>query len=945
MPSRRLIVLSAAAATALAGCKKDATSPPVPTSVVLSPTIVTLSSINETRLLRAAVLDQRGDTMTGQTIIWNSSNMAVAVVSATGVVQAVSNGSAQVTAVSGGLTSAPATVTVAQAAVALQKAAGDLQTDTVGQQLATALMVQANDALGSPVAGVTVTFVVTSGGGAVSTPSAVTAADGRASVMWTLGTGVGTAHQVTASAGGATAVTFSATPVAGAASALVLVSGDGQQGQPSMALSAPIVVQVNDQFGNPVSARQVDFLVTSGGGSVTPTSAPTGSNGRAQTAWTLGPGVGTQTLEAQSGALTGSPVALSATVSNLTLTSVQPDTLVEGQSATLTGDGFSTTPVNNTVTIGGSPATVTAASVTSLTVTVPAYDCQPARSVNVQVNVGGANSNTVEHPLKAAGIVSLAVGQQQIVLDPANFCLQFAASGASEAYLIGVQSLSETPSNLQVTRLISATGFPSPAPPALMPALQALAVGQPIQSSAREDRWARHRAAENVVRGADAQVIGSRSNAAAVALTPGAAQVIVPGTVNVGDTVKNVRIWTFTGTCATFDSIAVVVRAKGTRGIWVEDVSNPINGYTASDFDSLSNYLDNVIFDTDTSYFGDPGDLDGNARIVVVVTKEVNRRGSLLGFVGSCDFFTRASAPTSNEGEFFYAKAPDPTAVFGSTYTRDDAFADAPFLIAHEFTHIIQFGRRIPAGGAFTTWLLEGQATFAEEVNGFAVTGRTPGQNYGFAVAFNAPPSTPIDWHVSAFVDLVLYYGFESPTTRKAEAPHECTWIGLQSQGNTGPCISGREVYGVPWSLYRWASDHFGAGFSGGERGFHKALIGNPLGGYANFAGTIGVSIDTLLAQWAAALYVDDRVPGATARLTLPSWNLVNIESSLVATARLQPTEVGFAGFDLARNVRAGSSAYVRMSGTARPATAVRVRSSSDTALPTSMNVWIVRLQ
>ena len=127
MPSRRLIVLSAAAATALAGCKKDATSPPVPTSVVLSPTIVTLSSINETRLLRAAVLDQRGDTMTGQTIIWNSSNMAVAVVSATGVVQAVSNGSAQVTAVSGGLTSAPATVTVAQAAVALQKAAGDLK--------------------------------------------------------------------------------------------------------------------------------------------------------------------------------------------------------------------------------------------------------------------------------------------------------------------------------------------------------------------------------------------------------------------------------------------------------------------------------------------------------------------------------------------------------------------------------------------------------------------------------------------------------------------------------------------------------------------------------------------------------------------------------------------------------------------------------------------------
>jgi hypothetical protein len=845
MHVRRLPVFASLVVTALAACKKDGTSPAVPTSVVLSPTTVSFSSINQTQQLGAAVLDQRGDTMTGQTITWNSSDLAVATVSGTGLLQAAGNGSAQVTVRSGGLTSAPATVTVAQVAVAI-----------------------------------------------------------------------------------------------------VMVSGDGQYGQPSATLSAPITVRVNDQLGSPVSGRTVDFVVTSGAGSLTPTSVSTGSNGQAQTVWTLGSGLGAQTLEAQSGTLTGSPVAFSATATNLTLTGVLPDTLVEGQSATLTGDGFSSTPADNTVTIGGTPATVTLASVNALTVTVPAYDCRPARTVNVQVSVGAVNSNTVAHPLKPAGIVSLAVGQQQIVLDPANFCLQFAASGASEAYLIGVQSLSETPSNLQATRLISATGFPSPAPPALIPALQSLAVGQPIQLSAREDRWSRHRAAESQVRTADAAVTRSRANTAAFALTPGASQVIVPGTVNVGDTVKNVRIWTRLPTCDSFDSIAVVVRAKGARGIWVEDVNNPINGYTASDFDSLSNYLDNVIFDTDTSYFGNPGDIDGNARIVVVVTKEVNRQSAgLLGFVGSGDFFSRASCATSNEGEFFYARAPDPTAVFGSTYTRDDAFADAPFLIAHEFTHIIQFGRRIPLGGLFSRWMLEGQATFAEEVNGFAVAGRTPGQNYGFAVAFNIPPSTPIDWHVNAFVDLLVYYGFESSTTRKAEAPHECTWIGGQSEGNDGPCLSGREVYGVPWSLYRWTADNFGPGFPGGERGLHKALIGNTLGGYANLASTVGVSIDTLLAQWAAALYVDDRVPGAAARLTLASWNLVNIESGLVATARLQPIEVGFAGFDQARNVRAGSSAYFRISGTARPATAVRARSSSDTVLPGSTNIWIVRLQ
>jgi hypothetical protein len=259
---------------------------------------------------------------------------------------------------------------------------------------------------------------------------------------------------------------------------------------------------------------------------------------------------------------------------------------------------------------------------------------------------------------------------------------------------------------------------------------------------------------------------------------------------------------------------------------------------------------------------------------------------------------------------------------------------------------VSRLGVEVPAPSRrHRRWLLEGQATFAEEVNGFAVTGRAPGQNYGFAVAFNSPPSTPINWHIDTFGDLAVYYGFESRTTRKAEAPHECTWIGGQSEGNNGPCLPGREVYGVPSSLYRWAADQFGPSFPGGERGLLKALIGNRLGGYANLASTVGVSIDTLLAQWAAALYVDDRVLGATARLTFPSWNLVNIESGIVATARLQPTEVGFAGFDMARNVRAGSSAYFRISGAARPATAVRVRSSSGTTLPASMNVWIVRLQ
>jgi hypothetical protein len=875
---------------------------------------------------------------------------------ATGTVTAVGNGIATVTAASGSL-SADVTVNVTQVTAQLAKISGDGQSGTVAGALAQPLVVEQRDAQGHPIPGGTggliantvVFFQVSTGGGSVGTASATVGPDGRASSTWTLGNGAGT-QTVTATAGVTTGgtVVFSATATAGAANSLVIVSGDDQIGTVGVALADSLVVQVADQFLNPVAGYQVTFSATSGGGSVSPTSVATGANGRAATAWTLGSTVGAQTAQALAQtAIPGSPAVFDAVATNLAITGIAPDPMVENAAVTITGTGFDATPGNNTVTIDATAAPVTAASPTSLTVTVPTYDCKPQRSVNVRVSVGAANSNIVSHPLRPASPVNLAVGEQRIVLDPAGFCLQFLASAATESYLIGVQSLSETPSNLAPTRLIAVTGQASPSPPAALAYATGAAPPAARAPSAREARWAAHRRAEAEVSLMNERFIRTHGTPAIDLRSAGATQVVVPPTVAVGDTIQDVRVWDRMSNCSAYTAVRAVVRSKGSRGIWLEDVGNPANGYSAADFDSLSAYFDNIIFDTDTSYFGNPGDLDANARVVILITKQVNASPNLLGFVGSCDFYARAQAPAGNDrAEFFYAKAPDPTGAFGSVYTRNEAFADAPFLIGHELSHIIQFGQRLPiAGAVFTSWLLEGQATLAEEVVGFAVAGRSPGQNYGFAVAFNDPVSTPIDWHVAGFTDLALYYGFESPTTRKANAPHECTWIGRLSEGNTGPCISGREVYGVPWTLLRWISDRFGPTYAGGERGLQRAIITTPAGGYANLATITGVSADTLLAQWAASLYVDDRVPGASPALTIPSWNLVDVFNGLVATARLEPTSLGFATFDVARNVRAGSSAYFLLGSAARPATAVRARSDTDAQLPATMNLWIVRVQ
>jgi hypothetical protein len=76
------------------------------------------------------------------------------------------------------------------------------------------------------------------------------------------------------------------------------VSGDGQSGPPGEQLSVPLVLQVVDGEGNPMSGVRVEFEAIAGG-STNPTTRTTNQDGRAQTRWTLGPEVGEQQVIAR----------------------------------------------------------------------------------------------------------------------------------------------------------------------------------------------------------------------------------------------------------------------------------------------------------------------------------------------------------------------------------------------------------------------------------------------------------------------------------------------------------------------------------------------------------------------------------------------------------------------------------------------------------------------
>ena len=638
------------------------------------------------------------------------------------------------------------------------------------------------------------------------------------------------------------------------------------------------------------------------------------------------------------------------------ITDVTPSTLVEGQTATITGSKFGATPVDNVVRVGGVAASVTSASATSLQIVVPKLNCKPAQTINIDITVAGNTSTPRPQAFTPGATFTLALGQQQMFANASDFCVQFASAAGTERYLIGVQSVSEDVASVTPAMLTAEV----PGAPAVVAARPMIATSPVFSASfadlvqdARATRLARHRAVERALIEEDRALLAGRFQAARSA---GRAPRVsftrvptVPGTAKVGD-VLNIRVPNRNGTstCQSFIPIAVTVKAVGVHGIIVEDNANPTGGFSATDYQTFSDRFDTQIYATDVGYFGTPTDFDNNSRIVIVITKEVNKITNLLGQVFSADLVPQTTCPSSNEGEFFYGKAPDPTGAAGAEYKVADALNDAPIIIAHEFSHVIQLGRRItypPATAIQSTWELEGQATFAEEVNGYTATGLAPGQNLGFEIAFNNPATQPIVWFADPFVDLAVYYGFQTQTQRVVGAPEQCSWLATRSDGNNGPCLTGREPYGVPWSILRYLSDQYGSQFPNGEKGLHQALIDNAFTGFATVTSVIGVPIDVLLTRWAAMLYADDRIGGVDPTLTMKSWNLVAIEQRLVQTARLAPRDRQFAAFSDQVSVRGGSTAYFLVSGSGRSATGIRVRDVSDAPLPNDMRMWVVRLQ
>ncbi len=180
-------------------------------------------------------------------------------------------------------------------------AATNGQTGTIGSVLAQPVAVNVVDQNGAPLANATVNWTVESGGGSVASASGFTDANGNASVAWTLGTVAGTDSLKASLTSGADAF-ITATAIAGPASQIHVTSG-GTQTVAAGSTTAPLVIQVLDQFNNPVPNDTTTWAVT-GGGTLSAASTTTDATGTTQVTLTTAATPASYTVTATVGALT-----------------------------------------------------------------------------------------------------------------------------------------------------------------------------------------------------------------------------------------------------------------------------------------------------------------------------------------------------------------------------------------------------------------------------------------------------------------------------------------------------------------------------------------------------------------------------------------------------------------------------------------------------------------
>jgi hypothetical protein len=183
-----------------------------------------------------------------------------------------------------------------------------------------------------------------------------------------------------------------------------------------------------------------------------------------------------------------------------------------------------------------------------------------------------------------------------------------------------------------------------------------------------------------------------------------------------------------------FTNISATPKFSAERVVlYVDDRAAGI--YGDDEIAKLGAQFSNVLFDIDRAAFGQESDIDGNGRVIVLLTPAVNALvaaadcasfGFATGFFYGFDL--ASGAPESNHGEVIYAMTADPSGSWSCPHTKADVAALLPATMIHEFQHMISYNYHVLTynGAAELPWLNEGLSHMAEELGSLYYEAKYP---------------------------------------------------------------------------------------------------------------------------------------------------------------------------------------------------------------------------
>jgi hypothetical protein len=334
-------------------------------------------------------------------------------------------------------------------------------------------------------------------------------------------------------------------------------------------------------------------------------------------------------------------------------------------------------------------------------------------------------------------------------------------------------------------------------------------------------------------------------------------------------------------------SVEGIVRHVSNRAVIVEDVQAS-SSFSAEEYRQIGAAFDDVIYDTDVEYFGEPADIDGNGgRVILLYTAGVNRLSDdysssfIAGFFCPLDLGSSAG----NRAEMFYLMVPDADGEFtdaaGDGISKEQVRRITDNTVAHELQHLInaQRGR----GGAQDVWLNEGLSHLAEELVGHAVNGFKPGTALGSDQLMQSEARLDVfnKYYLNNWFNLSQY---------------------LRSPADTAALLNARDpldlntfrMRGASWSFVRYLLDRFET-TAPGQAARVRALIASSARDSRDAVEQVfGQPFETLATQWSMMLVSAGRDDvEAAAELQFPSYRLREVFESRIGLA-VNPPSGGF---------------------------------------------------